>query len=186
VHRSDPDVRRVSQQGVILALSTLSIPPPASQRAQAKARPPLHLDPLTLVRRLHLLALCRLGSRYAWRTGAVHPFARWSGRPPTGLHRGVVAAGRLAADAVASLVPRDAGLVAQVAGLGTGLWIAPRPLGQPRVPSPSHQGKRGRAAGAPVGEALLIMAVQVALRRRLIGARDLISDSAPVLAWWQP
>jgi hypothetical protein len=42
---------------------------------------------------------------------------------------------------------------------------------------------RERAAGAPVGEALLIVVVQVALRRRLIGARDLIIDSAPIRAW---
>ena len=55
----------------------------------------------------------------------------------------------------------------------------------PRVPSPSQQWKRERAAGAPLGEALLILAVQIALRCRLIGARDLIIDSAPILAWWR-
>jgi hypothetical protein len=60
------------------------------------------------------------------------------------------------------------------------------PLGQdgrPRIPSPSQQCKRGQAAGAPVPEALFILIVLTALRRRLIGARDLIIDSAPFLAW---
>ena len=48
--------------------STVAIPPPAYQRAQAKAQPPLHLDALTLVTRLHLLALCRIAVRLAhWR-----------------------------------------------------------------------------------------------------------------------
>src|SRR5215468_10490983 len=52
-------------------------------------------------------------------------------------------------------------------------------------PAPREPRKRGRAAGAPVGEALLIVSVQTAIRGRLIGARDLIIDSAPILAWWR-
>ena len=32
-------------------------------------------------------------------------------------------------------------------------------------------------------EALFFLTVRTAIRRRLIGARDLIIDSAPVLAW---
>ena len=55
--------------------------------------------------------------------------------------------------------------------------------GQPRIPSPSQQCKRRHAAGAPVHESLFIVAVLHALRSRLIGARDLIIDSAPILAW---
>ena len=38
-------------------------------------------------------------------------------------------------------------------------------------------------AGAPVAEALLVIVVRLARHRRLIGARDLIIDSAPILAW---
>src|SRR6266699_2488753 len=38
-------------------------------------------------------------------------------------------------------------------------------------------------AGPPGPEALFILSVLSALRRRLIGARDLIIDSAPILAW---
>lgn len=55
--------------------------------------------------------------------------------------------------------------------------------GQPHIPSPSQQCKRGQAAGAPVPEALFILSVLTAIRRRLIGARDLIIDSAPRLSW---
>ncbi len=54
---------------------------------------------------------------------------------------------------------------------------------QPRIPCPSQQWKRGHQAGAPLPEALFVLCVLTALRRRLIGARDLIIDSAPVLAW---
>jgi hypothetical protein len=38
-------------------------------------------------------------------------------------------------------------------------------------------------AGAPLPEALFVLTVQTAMRRRLIRARDLIIDSAPILAW---
>ena len=43
------------------------IPPPAYYREQARLGPALHLDALTLVRTLHLLALCRLAVQLAHR-----------------------------------------------------------------------------------------------------------------------
>ena len=43
------------------------VPPPAYHRAQARLGPALHIDALTLVRTLHLLALCRLAVRLAHR-----------------------------------------------------------------------------------------------------------------------
>ncbi len=55
--------------------------------------------------------------------------------------------------------------------------------GQPRIPSASQQWKRAARAGAPVCKALFVLSVLTAIQRRLIGARDLISDSAPILAW---
>jgi len=55
--------------------------------------------------------------------------------------------------------------------------------GRPYVPSPSQQWKRAARAGAPVAEALFVVVVRLALHRRLVGARDLIVDSAPILAW---
>jgi len=44
---------------------TAPAPPPAYQRAVAKRGPALHIDALTLVTRLHLLALCRLAVQQA-------------------------------------------------------------------------------------------------------------------------
>jgi transposase len=52
-------------------------------------------------------------------------------------------------------------------------------------PVPREPRKRGRAAGAPLGEALLVVVVRLALYPRLISARDLIIDSVPILAWWR-
>src|SRR5205807_2952742 len=43
--------------------------------------------------------------------------------------------------------------------------------------------KRWQAAGAPPFETLFVLSVLTAVRSRLIGARDLIIDSAPILAW---
>lgn len=55
--------------------------------------------------------------------------------------------------------------------------------GRLHVPSSSQQCKRGKSAGAPLQEALFVLSVLTTLRRRLIGARDLIIDSVPILAW---
>ncbi len=41
------------------------VPPPAYHRMQAKQKPALHIDALTLVTTLPLLALCRLAVRLA-------------------------------------------------------------------------------------------------------------------------
>lgn len=54
--------------------------------------------------------------------------------------------------------------------------------GHPRIPCPSQQCKRAKLAGAPGPEALFVLSVLTALRRRLMRARDLIIDSAPILA----
>src|SRR5438309_990041 len=43
------------------------VPPPAYHRAQARLGPALHIDALTLVNTLHLLALCRLAVHLAYR-----------------------------------------------------------------------------------------------------------------------
>jgi hypothetical protein len=55
--------------------------------------------------------------------------------------------------------------------------------GQPPIPSPSQLCKRWQVAGAPLFESLFILTVWRAVRYWLIGARDLIIDSAPILAW---
>src|SRR6266536_2428572 len=55
--------------------------------------------------------------------------------------------------------------------------------GRLRIPSPSQQCKRRHAAGAPAHEVLFVLSVQQALHTGLMRARDLIIDSAPILAW---
>jgi transposase len=48
---------------------------------------------------------------------------------------------------------------------------------------PPSSGSAARAPGPPTGEALLVVVVRLARHQRLIGARDLVVDSAPILAW---
>jgi hypothetical protein len=55
--------------------------------------------------------------------------------------------------------------------------------GRLRVPSASQQYKRRQAAGAALFESLFLVSVLSALRCRVLRARDLIIDSAPLLAW---
>jgi transposase len=57
------------------------------------------------------------------------------------------------------------------------------PQGRPPVPSPATLSKRAARLGAPAYEVLFLQTVRQALRTRLIGARDLILDSAPIKAW---
>ena len=54
--------------------------------------------------------------------------------------------------------------------------------GRPRIPCPSQQWKRGQQAGAQLPEALFVLRVLTALRRRLIGTCDLIRSPKRVLA----
>src|SRR5712691_5355314 len=158
------------------------VPPPAYHRAQARLGRALHIDALTLVSTLHLLVLCRLAVRLAYR------------RCPPPLPSGPGGASRTYSDASLLLIAllrtlwrlsyqdmrdwlRDWPALAIACGL---------PLGKddhPRIPCPSQQWKRGQRAGAPLPEALFVLSVLTAIRGRLIGARDLIIDSAPILAW---
>ncbi|MGZ3642821.1 MAG: hypothetical protein ACXVCM_03130 [Ktedonobacteraceae bacterium] len=109
---------------------------------------------------------------------------RWARRCATHLQRGIVVAHCAAADAVAAVPTwdmRDWLGAWPALGLACGLPLDAH--GAPRIPSVSRQWKRGHRAGAPVTEALFFLSVRTAIRRRLIGARDLIIDSAPILAW---
>jgi hypothetical protein len=67
--------------GVVPRVSTAPVPPPAYRRAQAKVGNALHMDALTLVSRLHLLALCRLAVRLAQRHCPPPLLAGAGGRP---------------------------------------------------------------------------------------------------------
>jgi hypothetical protein len=57
------------------------VSPPAYHRAQAKIGPALHIDALTLITHLHLLALCRLAVHLAQRRCAPPLPAGPGGRP---------------------------------------------------------------------------------------------------------
>ena len=51
------------------------------------------------------------------------------------------------------------------------------------MPSKAQQSKRLRAAGAPSSALLFVLLVRAGLWRGLTRGRDLIIDSAPILAW---
>ena len=155
------------------------VPPPSYHHSPAGA---LHLDALSLVRRLHLLALCE---------HAVH-LAPQASVPSLAAGRGG-----------APRVYRDESLL-QLALLRTLWWLSYQevhdwlvawpalalacgfPLGldgQVRVPSKAQQAKRLRAAGAPSSEMLFVLLVRAGLWMGLTHGRDLIIDSGPILAW---
>lgn len=163
------------------------VPPPSYHRrevqAQAHRARALHINALTLIKTLHLLGLCRLAVQMAHR------------RCPPPLPKG--AGGRPRTYREESLL--------LIALLKT-LWRLSRPgmcmsgsrVGRPwpwlvachwtqlashAFRSPSQLCKRWQAAGAPPFETLFVLTVWRAVRCRLIGARDLIIDSAPILAW---
>lgn len=162
--------------------ATGAVPPPSYQRAVAKQPTALHLTALTLVTTLHLLDLCRV---------AVHAAHRR--RPPL-LPRGPGGSPRVYSEESLLLIAllrilwrlsyqdMHDWLVAWP-DLARACGLPPDQAGRPRVPSPSQQWKRAAAAGAAPGTLLFLLAVQEAIRRGVIGARDLIIDSAPILAW---
>lgn len=158
------------------------VPPPAYHRAQARLGAALHIDALTLVRTLHLLTLCRLAVQLAHRRCPPPLPAGPGGAPRTYSAESLLLLALLRTLWRLSYQDMHDWLVAWPAlALACGL---PRGHdGRPRIPSPSQQCKRGQAAGAPGPESLFIFTVLTAIRRRLIGARDLIIDSAPILAW---
>lgn len=158
------------------------VPPPAYHRAQRRLGSALHIDALTLVTRLHLLALCRLAVQLAhWRCPPPLPSGP-GGRPRLYREETLLLLALLRTLWQLSYQDLHDWLLSWPAlALACGLPLDAR--GKPRIPSPSQQWKRAAQAGAPVAEALLIVVVRVARHRRLIGARDLIVDSAPILAW---
>src|SRR5947209_12170029 len=149
------------------------VPPPAYYRAQARLGPALHLDALTLVRTLHLLALCRLAVHLAHRRCAPPLPAGPGGAPRTYREESLLLIALLRTLWRLSYQDMRDWLAAWPAlALACGLPLGQD--GQPRIPSASQQWKRAFIAGAPACEALFVLSVLTAIRRRLIGARDLI------------
>ena len=158
------------------------VPPPPYHRAQARLSLALHIDALTLVSTLHLLTLCHLAVGLAHRRCPPPLPAGPGGAPRTYSEESLLLIAllrtlwRLSYEDMRDWL-RSWPALALACGLPRGKDD------QPRIPCPSQQWKRGHQAGAPLPEALFVLCVLTALRRRLIGARDLIIDSAPVLAW---
>src|SRR5690242_11163983 len=158
------------------------VPPPAYHRAQARLGPALHIDALTLVRTLHLLTLCHLALQLAHRRCPPPLPAGPGGAPRTYSEESLLLISLLRTLWRLSYQDMRQWLKSWPAlALACGLPLDQE--GKPQVPSPSQQCKRRHVAGAPLHESLFILTVLQALRSRLIGARDLIIDSAPILAW---
>lgn len=162
--------------------STVEVPPPSYQRTLANQPTALHRTALTLVTTLHLLDLCRLAVQLA--------ACRWPPAVPKGPggakrtypEESLVLIALLRTLWRLSYQDMHDWLVAWPAlALACGLPLGPD--GPPRVPSPSQQWKRAAAAGSLSFELLFILAVQEAIRCGLTRGRDLILDSAPILAW---
>src|SRR2546421_9088149 len=158
------------------------VPPPSYQRAQAQLSRALHIDALTLVTTLHVLALCRLAVRLAHRRCPPPLPAGPGGAPRTYREESLLPISLFRTLWRLSYQDMHDWLTSWPAlALACGLPVGKD--GQIRIPSKSQQWKRRHAAGAPLHESLFVLTVLHALRSRLIGARDLIIDSAPILAW---
>src|SRR3989440_1046756 len=158
------------------------VAPPTYHRAQARRGPALHIDALTLVKTLHLLTVCHLAVRLAHRRCPPPLPAGKGGRPRTYSEESLLLISLLRTLWRLSYQDMHDWLKSWPAlALACGLPLDKE--GQPRIPSKSQQCKRRHAAGAPLHESLFVLTVLQAVRSRLIGARDLIIDSAPILAW---
>jgi hypothetical protein len=141
-----------------------------------------HLDALTLVTRLHLLAPCQLAVQLAQRQ-CPPPLPAGPGGAPR-----IYSEESLLLLAVLRTLWR---LSYQEAHDWLCDWPAPARAcglpqggeGRPRAPSKAQQSKRLRAAGPPESEMLFVLLVRAGLWMGLTRGRDLIIDSAPIRAW---
>jgi transposase len=131
---------------------------------------------------LHLLALCRLAVRAAHRRCPPPLPAGPGGAPRVYAEESLLLIALLRTLWRLSYQDMHDWLVAWPA-LAEACGLPRDRRGHLRVPSASQQWKRAAAAGAPPFEMLFVLTVREALRARLVGARDLIIDSAPILAW---
>jgi transposase len=158
------------------------VPPPSYQRGQARQGCALHLNALMLVSTWHLLTLCRVAVEMAHRRCPPPLPAGPGGAPRTYSEESLLLMALLRTLWRLSYQDMHDWLRSWPAlALACGLPLDKE--GCPRIPSKSQQCKRRHAAGAPLHESLFVLVVLHALRRRLIRARDLIIDSAPILAW---
>src|SRR5258707_10102667 len=161
--------------------ATAPVPPPAYHRAQAQCGPALHLDAITLIGRLHRLAVCRLAVRLARRRCAPPLPAGAGGRPRRYPEESLLLLALLRTLWRLSYQDLHDWLVAWPA-LAWACGLPADAHGRPCVPSASQQCRRAAQAGAPACETLLVVLVQLALHLHLIGGRDLLVGSAPIPA----
>jgi transposase len=155
------------------------VPPPSYYRATATA---LHLDALTLVTRLHLLEICRVAVQLAQQRCPPPLPASPGGAPRVYSEASLLLLALLRTLWRLSYQEVHDWLCAWPAlALACGLPLGAD--GRPRVPSKAQQSKRLRAAGAPPSELLFVLLVRAGLWMGLTRTRDLIIDSAPILAW---
>src|SRR5256884_2172335 len=162
------------------------VPPPSYSRAQVQAQAQraraLHINALSLIETLHLLALCRLAVQLAHRRCPAPLPKGPGGAPRTYREESLLLIALLKTLWRLSYQDVHDWLVSWPA-LALACGLPQRADGVPRIPSPSQLCKRWQAAGAPPFETLFVLTVWRAVRCRLVGARDLIIDSAPILAW---
>jgi hypothetical protein len=155
------------------------VPPPAYHQSLARA---LHLDALSLVQRLHLLALCRLAVQLGQQQSPPPLPAGPGGAPRVYREESLLLIALLRTLWRLSYREGRDWLVAWPA-LALACDLPPGPAGRARAPSPAQQSKRLKAAGAPTSELLFVLLVRAGLWMGLTRAHDLILDSAPILAW---
>jgi transposase len=162
-----------------LALDTdqAPVPPPSYHRTVATA---LHVDALTLVRGLHLLEVCRMAGHLAHKQCPPPLPAGPGGAPRVYDEESLLLLALLRTLWRLSYQELHDWLCAWPA-LACGLPVGAD--GWPRVPSKAQQSKRLRAAGAPASDMLFVLLVRAGLWMGLTRTRDLIIDSAPILAW---
>ncbi len=133
--------------------TTESVPPPAYHRAVAPRPRRLHIDALTLVTTLHLLALCRLAVRQAHQI-CPPPLRRGPGGAPRRYQEESLLLTWATAHAGAAVIPGHARLVGQLAGVGRGLRAACGcARGAPRPPCRADGEARGGGGGTSVRDA---------------------------------
>ncbi len=164
---------------LVVVTDQAPIPPPSYHRTLAAS---LHLDALTLVTHLHLLPLCRVAVQIAHQRCPPPLPAGPGGAPRTYREESLLLIALLRTLWRLSYQEVHDWLCAwPTLALACGLPLGPD--GRVRVPSKAQQSKRLRAAGAPQSETLFVLLVRAAFWTGLTRARDLIIDSAPILAW---
>src|SRR6516162_4751339 len=132
------------------------VAPPSYHRAQARLGPALHINALTLVTTLHLLALCRLAVRMAHRRCPPPLPAGKGGSPRTYSEESLLLIGLLRTLWCLSYQDMHDWLTSWPAlALACGLPLGKD--GQIRIPSKSQQCKRRHAVGAPLHESLFVL-----------------------------